>query len=136
MPPLLRPRLLEFGQLRRLDLTAAALVGRDDALPGTKRFNVEPLEHARVSRVAASLPESLEELTLRACFPPVYAVIHALFERKREGGLKQLKRIDLFFQKDFSEEEVFGSKEGNECELEGNGMGIRVTRHLVQFLHE
>ncbi|PMD13083.1 hypothetical protein NA56DRAFT_652003 [Hyaloscypha hepaticicola] len=128
--------LLEFGQLRRLDVTAVALVGRDDAPPGTKRLDFEPLGHARISRVAGSLPESLEELTLRACFPPIYTVIDALFERKREGRLKQLKRIDLFFQKDVSDEEVFGSEEGNKCELKGIGMGIRVTRHLVEFLHE
>jgi hypothetical protein len=128
--------LLEFGQLCRLDVTAVVLVGRDGAPPGTKRLDFEPLEHARISRVAGSLPESLEELTLRACFPPIYTIIDALFERKREGGLKQLKRIDLFFQKDFSDEEVFGSEEGNQCELKGNEMGIRVTRHLVEFLHE
>jgi hypothetical protein len=128
--------LLEFGQLRRLDVTAVVLVGRDGAPPGTKRLNFEPLEHARISRVAGSLPESLEELTLRACFPPIYTVIDALFERKREGGLKQLKLIDLFFQKDFSDEEVFGSEEGNQCELKGNEMEIQVTRHLVEFLHE
>jgi hypothetical protein len=47
-------------------------------------------------------------------------VVDALFERKQEGGLKQLKRINLFFQKDFSDEEVFGTEEGNECELKGN----------------
>jgi hypothetical protein len=126
--------LLEFGQLRRLDVTAVALVGRDDAPPGIKRLDFQPLGLARISRVAGSLPESLEELTLRACFPPIYTVIDALFEQG--GGLKQLKRIELFFQKDLSDEEVFGSEEGNECELKGNGLGIRVTRHLVEFLHE
>jgi hypothetical protein len=47
-----------------------------------------------------------------------------------------MKSIDLFFQKDFSDEEVFGSPAGNECELNGRGLGIRVRRHMVEFLHE
>jgi hypothetical protein len=128
--------LLEFHQLRRFDATAIVLLGRDGASAGTKRLDFEPLGHAHVSRVADSLPESLEELTLRACFPPIYTVIDALFERKRQGRLNVLKSIDLFFQKDFSDEEVYGSPAGNECKLKGRGLGIRVTWHLVEFLHE
>jgi hypothetical protein len=102
--PVLPPgSLLEFRQLRRLDVTAVALVGRDNT-PDAKHTSFEPLTHKQALRVVDSLPHSLEELAFRACFPPIYQAVEVLPERKRQGGLKSLTKIDPLFQKDFTEQ--------------------------------
>jgi len=38
---------------------------------------------------------------MRACTLDIYAMVEALFERRRQGGLKRIKKIKLFFKKDF-----------------------------------
>jgi hypothetical protein len=139
MPVLPLGSLLEFRHLRRLHASVAALVGRVDTgtkVDGTKSTDIDPSPmHERKSRFVESLPDSLEELTLRACFSDIYTSIEVLFERRRQGGLKRLNRVSLYFQKDFSEEQLLTDGEGIHCALEGSHLGIQVTRHTVEWFN-
>jgi hypothetical protein len=109
-------------------------VGRDNT-PDAKHTSFEPLTYAQTLRVVDSLPHSLKELALRACFPPTYQVIEVLLERKRQGGLKSLKKIDPLFQKDFPEQKFQDDSEGLKYELLGVKIGVQITRSRVEFFH-
>lgn len=39
----------------------------------------------------------------------------------------------LYFQKDFSEEQILNDESGIQCEMEGMHLGIRVTSHRVKL---
>jgi hypothetical protein len=131
--------LLDFPQLRRLDISVIALTGRvgtDKTGFDVSRGNVRPREaltHEQNLRLVDSLPEALEELALRTCFGDIYLAMEVLFERRRNGELQKLKNVALYFQKDFSVEQIFNDESGIQCEMEGMHLGIRVTRHPVIF---
>jgi hypothetical protein len=131
--------LLEFRHLRRLHASVIALVGRvvtGTKVGGTKSADIDPPPtHEQNIRFVESLPDSLEELTLRACFHDIYTLMEVLFERRRQGGVKVLNKVELYFQKDFSEEQILTDEEGIHCELEGSYVGIQVTRHTVEWFH-
>jgi len=69
------------------------------------------------------LPASLEELILRACGIDIYTVMDG-FERRRQGRLEKLKKMALFFQMDFTLEEISTDEEGVRCESEGKTLGF------------
>jgi hypothetical protein len=75
----------------------------------------------------------LKELALRICFPPIDQAIEVLLERKRQGGLKSLKKIDLLFQKDFTEQKIRDDPEGLKYELQVIKIEIQITRSRVEF---
>jgi hypothetical protein len=66
----------------------------------------------------------LKELALRTYFPPIDQAIEVLLERKRQGGLKSLKKIDPLFQKDFTEQKIRDDPEGWKYELQVIKIGI------------
>jgi len=59
--------------------------------------------------------------------------MEVLFEKRRNGGLLKLRKVALYFQKDFSEEQISSDESGLQCEMEGMHLGIRVTRHPVEY---
>ncbi|PMD39353.1 hypothetical protein L207DRAFT_513812 [Hyaloscypha variabilis F] len=131
--------LLDFRQLRRLDISVIALTGRVgtdktgyDISHGTVRPR-DVLTHEQNLRLVDSLPDALEELSLRTCFGDIYLVMEVLFERRRNGGLQRLQKVALYFQKDFSEERILNDESGIQCEMEGMYLGIRVTRLRVKL---
>ena len=130
--------LLEFRQLRRLDISVIALTGRvgTDKTGFDVSFGTAPpreaFTHEQKLCFVDSLPESLEELSLRTCFEDIYVAMEMLFERRRDGGLQKLQKVALYFQKDFSEDQILNDESGFQCEMEGMHLGIRVTRHPVQ----
>ncbi|KAE9372522.1 hypothetical protein N431DRAFT_439618 [Stipitochalara longipes BDJ] len=131
--------LLDFQQLRRLDISVIALTGRvgtdktgRDVNPGDFRPQ-KALTHEQNLRLVDSLPESLEELALRTCFSNIYAAMEVLFERRRNGELQKLKKVILHFYKDFFVEQILNDENGIQCEMEGMHLGIRVTRLPVEF---
>jgi len=99
--------LLEFRQLRRLDATISVLVGREDPsdtqtdVLANANIDAETLKHEQNLQFVESLPESLEERALRSCFRDIYAAMETLFEKRRRGGLKRLKKVLLFFHIEF-----------------------------------
>jgi hypothetical protein len=130
--------LLEFEQLHRLDASVLALTGRvDTEMESTndEDFDPETLKQEQNLRFVESLPESLEELTLRGCFGDIYAAIEILFERRRQGGLRKLEKVALYFQKNFSKEQISMSRDGLQYEMEGEHLGIRVSNHTAEFFH-
>jgi hypothetical protein len=87
-------------------------------------------------RFVESLPESLEELVLRACESHIYTMMDVLFERRRQGGLGKLKTVTLHFQKDFTLEQIATNEEGLRCKSEGKKLGNLLMRHRVEWLND
>jgi hypothetical protein len=131
--------LLDFRRLRRLDISVIALTGRvgtDKTGYDISHGAVRPrdvLTHEQNLRLVDSLPDALEELSLRTCFGDIYLVMEVLFERRRNGGLQRLQKVALYFQKDFSGERILNDESGIQCEMEGMHLGIRVTRLRVKL---
>jgi hypothetical protein len=121
--------LLEFRKLRWLDVTAAVFLGRTDDADANPDDKPEPNEDH--SRAIESLPEALEELTLRTCFPEIYTMMEILFARKRRGELNRLKKATLYFQNDFSNKQILQDRAGIQCEFDGSQAGIHVARHAT-----
>lgn len=125
--------LHEFTHLRRLDASAVLLVGR----PAPKNFQEQvmapsPTDEQNTAFVD-SLPESLEELAIRACDRDAFAAMEVLFDRRRAGGLKRLKKVELYFQGFLTEEQVVMDSQGLQCEMESEELGIVVVRRGVRW---
>jgi F-box-like len=122
--------LLEFHNLRRLEGTIRTLVGRRLGDPGSdshlpKDLPTGPWE-CENTRFAQSLPEELEELVLRVCFEDVFAVVEALFEKRRQGQLKRMRLITLVFAYGITRNKF--ASESSRCVDEGKRLGIAVAR--------
>ena len=74
---------------RSIEVTVEALFGRADATPGQNRVDFELFTHAQPQEVAASLPNSREELELSLCSLRIHQLVEALLERRRQGGLQK-----------------------------------------------
>jgi len=118
--------LIEFRCLRRLDVTACVLLGRGDCAPE----EILPAEYAAsaLRLFAEGLPESLERLGLRSCVRHVYAAVEMLLDRRRMGGLRRLRCLELSFQNRFTLEEVLAFEQGEKCVVLGGELGLRIER--------
>jgi hypothetical protein len=85
------PALTGFEKLRKLEATAYILVGRKD-------YSAAVMGDEMISR-EQNLPEALERLIVTNCAEEVWQTAEVLFDERKQGGLKILKKVTLLFQK-------------------------------------
>ncbi len=87
-----------FQSLRRLEATVFNLVGPvPRAIFDEGYAAVLEKRHRQRLRLVESLPMSLEELVLWNCREEIGEIVNLLLERRRQGEMMKLKRVDLVF---------------------------------------
>lgn len=69
---------------------------------------------------------------MKTCENGIYAVMDELFERRRYGGLYKLKKVVLYFQREFTLEQIRLDGNGIRCETKEHELGIQVTKLPVE----
>jgi hypothetical protein len=87
-----------FQSLRRLEATGFNLVGPvPRAIFDEGHAAVLEKMHRQRLRLVESLPMSLEELVLWNCREEIGEIMNLLLDRRRQGEMMKLKRVDLVF---------------------------------------
>ena len=89
--------LVELQRLRHLEASVSILVGRRQDTSVDARNLPDAFSDGEETRFAASLPDSLEDLFLRICFPNIFAVVEASFKRRLQGGWRKMRTVELVF---------------------------------------
>jgi hypothetical protein len=87
-----------FQSLRRLEATVFNLVGPvPRAIFDEGHAAVLEKKYRQRLRLVESLPMSLEELVLWNCREEIGEIMNLLLDRRRQGEMMKLKRVDLVF---------------------------------------